>query len=1025
MKKIIYLVLGVLAFVLAGCQTIDQLSPYRGLTAVIEGAQDTKTSIFPSSLSSSDVLWSDGDEIGVFIDDSLEPATFTLATGAGSKVATFTGEGNGDSYIAFYPQSMLDSRWNNTINFDLPAEQEYVLGTFADNAFPMIAASNSSQLQFKNLCSVVRISMVGSQTISKIVFTANDPSVKVSGPASVDVSASGEPKLVMDSDASNSVTLNTGNVQLSETSPTEFYFVLPPQTYKGGFTVSIYSGDVCMEKKYESDFTMVRSRLHKADLFGFEEPEVIEGIEKYLTFTSEGTSTITLVNEYGDTPVLYYSFDGENWAEWDYSELSFSTLYLSGDNPGGFNTNESLNRFSTGGSKFSVSGDIMSLIDNVNDVTEIPSRNCFAQLFLDCSNLTEAPELPATELKSGCYMSMFSGCSSLVSAPVLPATSLGDACYNAMFQWCTSLTEAPELPATEVPWNAYGFMFEGCSSLRTAPELPATDIESLAYEVMFRDCSSLTAAPALPAMTIPSMAYSSMFEGCTSLTEAPALPATTLGSQCYGNMFKGCTSLRTAPELPATDISSYSYYAMFSGCTSLTEAPELPATILAKGCYNWMFYNCTSLDEAPALPATKLAEGCYMCMFQGCSSMTTAPALPATDLEKQCYQQMFYGCTSLTEAPALPATDLAERCYAHMFNGCTSLTEAPKLPATVMVPNCYGSMFDGCTSLSKAPELPATTLANYCYMDMFGNCTSLTEAPELPATELAEGCYYTMFWNCSNLTTAPDLPAEELEPYCYRWMFEDCTNLNYVKCLATDISAENCTEDWLNGVASSGTFVKAAGMKDWTTGTSGIPAGWQVQNEGAMPEPTLEAIDLGLSVKWANFNVGAASPEDFGDYFAWGETSTKASYGSWSNYSYGNGSNDLTKYCESDGKTVLEASDDAATAELGSSWRMPTHDELQELVDECTWTWQSSGVPGYTVTGPNGNSIFLPAAAHSAGTDGFGNTVFGFYWASDINDAEGGKYRPYYLHFTSDESSITVYNNGFRPQGSPVRAVCD
>ena len=262
--------------------------------------------------------------------------------------------------------------------------------------------------------------------------------------------------------------------------------------------------------------------------------------------------------------------------------------------------------------------------------------------------------------------------------------------------------------------------------------------------------------------------------------------------------------------------------------------------------------------------------------------------------------------SSLAEAPALPATDLAERCYAHMFNGCTSLTEAPKLPATVMVPNCYGSMFDGCTSLSKAPELPATTLANYCYMDMFGNCTSLTEAPELPATELAEGCYYTMFWNCSNLTTAPDLPAEELEPYCYRWMFEDCTNLNYVKCLATDISAENCTEDWLNGVASSGTFVKAAGMKDWTTGTSGIPAGWQVQNEGAMPEPTLEAIDLGLSVKWANFNVGAASPEDFGDYFAWGETSTKASYGSWSNYSYGNGSNDLTKYCESDSKTVLE-----------------------------------------------------------------------------------------------------------------------
>jgi hypothetical protein len=113
---------------------------------------------------------------------------------------------------------------------------------------------------------------------------------------------------------------------------------------------------------------------------------------------------------------------------------------------------------------------------------------------------------------------------------------------------------------------------------------------------------------------------------------------------------------------------------------------------------------------------------------------------------------------------------------------------------------------------------------------MFQYCSGLTTAPELPATTLAQNCYASMFNYCTSLTTAPELPATTLANSCYYNMFRGCTSLNYIKCLATDISATNCTTNWVSNVASSGTFVKAASMTDWTTDTSGIPEGWTVQD---------------------------------------------------------------------------------------------------------------------------------------------------------------------------------------------------
>jgi len=266
-------------------------------------------------------------------------------------------------------------------------------------------------------------------------------------------------------------------------------------------------------------------------------------------------------------------------------------------------------------------------------------------------------------------------------------------------------------------------------------------------------------------------------------------------------LFENCSQLTSAPELPASNIASYCYYKMFSGCTGLSTAPNLPATWLDKECYNSMFLGCKSLVIAPELPATNLDEGCYSKMFNGCSSLSNAPELPATTLATSCYSYMFRDCSGLTTAPELPATTLANSCYYNMFRNCISLTIAPELPAKKLANSCYYNMFCGCSSLRTPPVLPASSLADYCYSNMFRDCASLTTAPELSATKLVQSCYSEMF--------------------------KGCTSLNYIKMFATDISASDCLINWVDAVASEGTFIKNVNATWKTVGSSGLPDGWK------------------------------------------------------------------------------------------------------------------------------------------------------------------------------------------------------
>ena len=169
-----------------------------------------------------------------------------------------------------------------------------------------------------------------------------------------------------------------------------------------------------------------------------------------------------------------------------------------------------------------------------------------------------------------------------------------------------------------------------------------------------------------------------------------------------------------------------------------------------------------------------------------------------------------------------------------------------------------------------------------------------------------------------------------------------------------------------------------------------------------------EWVDLGLSVCWATTNVGASTPGDYGDYFAWGETKTKSDC-TWSSYTYGDVYS-LTKYCTNsqygtvDNKTVLDSSDDVAHVSWGGNWHMPTRNELEELKEKCTWTWTTQDSHnGYKVTGPNGNSIFLPAAGYSYDSSLKDVGSNGIYWS-----------RVRYDSFPASAWGLRFYSSGIR-----------
>ena len=205
-----------------------------------------------------------------------------------------------------------------------------------------------------------------------------------------------------------------------------------------------------------------------------------------------------------------------------------------------------------------------------------------------------------------------------------------------------------------------------------------------------------------------------------------------------------------------------------------------------------------------------------------------------------------------------------------------------------------------------------------------------------------------------------------------------------------------------------------------------IPSCGDDKDEPITPDKH-EYVDLGLpsGTLWATCNIGATIPEDMGDFFAWGETAPKEIY-DMDNYKWYNSSSDkLTKYCTDDqygtvdNQTELLPEDDAAYVNWGPMWRMPTMDQQQELIERCSWQWvERNGVYGRLVTGPNGNTLFLPAADYR-GDNSLNNVQsIGAYWSRTLDSSY-----PSGLYFRNFEWESVYLFSHIRSYGFTVRPV--
>lgn len=494
---------------------------------------------------------------------------------------------------------------------------------------------------------------------------------------------------------------------------------------------------------------------------------------------------------------------------------------------------------------------------------------------------------------------------------------------------------------------------------------------------------------------------------------------------------------------------------VFAGCTKLTHI-TIPDNITMLG----TFQNCSAL-ETVVLPSSlaSLPSSC----FEDCPSLVSV-VLPAglTSIP----DEAFRNCSAL-KTLNLPST-LSSIGFA-AFSHCTALSNI-ELPngletigmsafflcsslTSVVLPTSLTSIgtsaFMQCKSLTSL-EMPSTLTS--IGGSAFSYCSSLTSVV-LPddLTSIPEGC----FENCTKLTTItwPTALTDIGNSSFAGCRFEDNDYTLQLPASVTSIGSNafgtirhlvlpSTTPISITSSSFKGDYtvlyVPASMVEMYKKRTNWSDCADRIWPISAFPLASIpvggtagEPVDLGLSVKWASWNVGASVPEDYGAYFAWGETENGWDY-DWASYTWCNGGDyrKLTKYCDNsfygydgfvDGKTVLDLEDDSAHAHWGGNWRMPTDAEWQELMENCTWTWTTqNGVNGYLVSASSGNSIFLPAAGVRVDTDLKFVEASGFYRSSSL-DTNHPNYAGNLFFF----SSLVEMSNGYRCDGFSVRPVCD
>ena len=479
--------------------------------------------------------------------------------------------------------------------------------------------------------------------------------------------------------------------------------------------------------------------------------------------------------------------------------------------------------------------------------------------------------------------------------------------------------------------------------------------------------------------------------------------------------FSGCSDLSSI-SIPnsVTRIGDYAFIEC-SGLTSIV----IPFSVTSIDHFN-PFTGCSSLEIIRVDPGNSVYDSRDNCnaiinsetnsLLSGCKSTVIPNTVTSIG------SSAFYRCRSLTNIEIPSSVTSID---GDAFMECSGLTSI-EIPSSVT--RIGRNPFRSCSSLATI----RVNSLNTVYDSRDGSNTII----ETKTNRLITGCKSTTIpisvtgimsfafegsYGLSQIEIPPSVT------YIGESAFRACMYLEFIILRASSPSVLGYPSDAFALTNNCPIYVPAESVDAYKSA-------WSEYADRIYPMvESHEAVDLGLSVKWASCNIGASSPEEYGDYYAWGETEPKGGSSQWSNYTWCNGSSSsLTKYnIHSDLGTVdykigLDLDDDAAHVNWGGNWRMPTMTELEELHYQCTWTWTTQGGKnGYRVTGPNGNSIFLPASGYWAGSSLNGAGTAGAFWSSTLWPDES-VYASLIIY-----NSGTVSENGFdRVDGMTIRPVC-
>ena len=503
------------------------------------------------------------------------------------------------------------------------------------------------------------------------------------------------------------------------------------------------------------------------------------------------------------------------------------------------------------------------------------AEGCYRGLFYGCTSLTSIPEFPATELAPNCYRAMLANCTSLTTSTKLPATKLSTDCYRELFFKCSSLINPPVLPAEILAEGCYRALFYNCTSLNNitvyVDDISANNcitnwLSGVASSGTFNNYGDAVytkdSASGIPTGWVEKKPdktnyfyVKNEYDGTNNITfRAVRRPTETTIQQIeYSKDKINWTTEPITANIVITiplEKGEKVYFRNDNGYFSnnLTGTSAFRIKIRATNNHS-IGGDITTLYNYSYKSNVTIPEGCFRYLF-GCDldefnngktyeqnpNLIDASQLilPQKTLSKGCYAGMFMLTTGLINPPQTIdcQTVGVESCH-RMFKG-SGITTTPSLSAKTIGTNGCTEMFMECDHITTMPTLQATSLGEYCFSYMFSNCGLLGGTITLPSTTTAKNCFSGMFE--STAITSAIIKAKTLKQNCLTTTFKNCSNLNEVTVYATATSPSNLmisgiTSNWLNGVASEGTFRNLGSITFDTDSVSGVPVGWQIVTE--------------------------------------------------------------------------------------------------------------------------------------------------------------------------------------------------